>query len=103
MVRWTPKSEEDLDLIREHIASNFNVGLALKITNELIDYAEDVLSKNPLAGILFEPNPIFSKLTYEGNSIFYCENPKDRMIYIVYVQPRGTLFQDKRLVQQEIA
>ena len=37
MVRWTPKSEQDLDSIREHIAENFNVDLAIETVNEIID------------------------------------------------------------------
>ena len=29
MVKWTSKSKEDLDQIREHIAHNLNVDLAI--------------------------------------------------------------------------
>lgn len=36
MVKWTPKSQDDLDEMREHIAKNFNVDLAIKIVDELI-------------------------------------------------------------------
>lgn len=103
MIKWTPKSENDLDEIRDHIAKNFNVELAIQTVNELIDYVESLLSRNPLAGTLLESNPFFSKLVYEGNSIFYCENPKDRDLYIVYVRPRGTTFKASRLNDQEIA
>ncbi len=103
MVKWTPKSEEDLDQIREHIAKNFNVDLAIKTTIEIIDYVETILSANPLAGAILESNPLFSKLIYESNSIFYCENPLDHHLYIVYVQPRGTKFKFERLNDQDIA
>ena len=71
MLKWTPKSEDDLDEIRDHIAKNFNVELAIKTINELIDYVEALLERNPLAGAVLESNIFFSKLVYEGNSIFY--------------------------------
>lgn len=103
MVKWTPKSEDDLDLIREHIAKNFNVDLAINQVNELIDQVESVLTANPLAGMILESNPLFSKLVIEGNSIYYCENPKDRNLYIVYVQVRGTKMSSRRLTDKEIA
>lgn len=103
MVKWTPKSEEDLDQIREHIAKNFNVDLAIQAASEMIDYVDAVLTQNPLAGAIFEENPLFSKLVFEGNSIFYCENPKDRHLYIVYVQPRGSKFNFNRLDRKDIA
>ncbi len=103
MVKWTPKSEDDLDLIREHIAKNFNVDLAINQVNELIDQVESVLMANPLAGMILESNPLFSKLVIEGNSIYYCENPKDRNLYIVYVQGRGTKMSSRRLTDKEIA
>jgi len=90
MVKWTPKSEEDLDKIREHIAENFNVDLAIETVKENIDQVELVLSKNPLAGSLLESNPFFSKLVVQGNSVYYCENPKDHDLYIVYIQARST-------------
>ncbi len=77
MVKWAPKSEEDLDQIREHIAKNFNVDLAIETVNEIIDQVESVLSKNSLAGLILESNPLFSKLVVQGNSVCYCENPKD--------------------------
>ncbi len=102
MVKWTPKSEEDLDHIREHIAENFNVDLAIETVNEIIDQVEFILSKNPLAGVLLESNPLFSKLVVQGNSIYYCENPKDHDLYIVYVQARSTDLQGKRLTDEEI-
>jgi plasmid stabilization system protein ParE len=103
MVKWTPKSEDDLDQIREHVAHNFNVDLAITIVDEIIDEVEFVLSKNPLAGTLLESNPLFSKLVVQGNSIYYCENPKDHDLYIVYVQARNTDLQNQRLTDEEIA
>jgi len=103
MVKWTPKSEEDLDHIREHIAENFNVDLAIEAVNEIIDEVERILSKNPLAGSILESNPLFSKLVVQGNSIYYCENPKDHDLYIVYVQARNTDLQNQRLTDEEIA
>lgn len=103
MVKWTPKSEEDLDEIRDHIAKNFNVDLAIQTVNEIVDHVEKILSHNPLAGSILESNPFFSKLVYEGNSIFYCENPKSHDLYIVYVQPRATFLKDERLNKKEIA
>lgn len=102
MVKWTPKSEEDLDQIREHIAKNFNVDLAIETVNEIIDQVESILSKNPLAGALLESNPLFSKLIVQGNSVYYCENPKDHDLYIVYVQARSTDLQGQRLTDEEI-
>lgn len=90
MVKWTAKSEDDLDQIREHIAHNFNVDLAITIVDEIIDEVEFILSKNPLAGTILESNPLFSKLVVQGNSIYNCENPKDHDLYIVYVQARNT-------------
>lgn len=87
MVKWTKKSEDDLDIIGEHIAENFNVELAI----------ETILGSNPLAGTILEVNPLFSKLVFEGNSIFYCENPKDRHLYIVYIQPRRAKLKTRRL------
>jgi plasmid stabilization system protein ParE len=103
MLKWTPKSEDDLDEIRDHIAKNFNVELAIQTVNEIIDYVEGLLARNSLAGAILESNPFFSKLVYQGNSIFYCENPKDRDLYIVYVRPRGTTFKANRLNDKEIA
>lgn len=97
MVKWTPKSEDDLNQILEHIAENFNVNLAIQTVNEIVDEAELILSKNPLAGMIVESNPLFSKLVIKGNSIFYCENPKDRDLYIVYVQARHSDLNLKRL------
>ncbi len=102
MVKWTPKSEEDLDHLREHIAENFNVDLAIETVNEIIDQVEFILSKNPLAGKLLESNPLFSKLVVQGNSVYYCENPKDHDLYIVYVQARSTDFKDQRLSDEKI-
>jgi plasmid stabilization system protein ParE len=103
MVKWTPRSEEDLDQIREHIAQNFNVDLAIETVNEIIDQVESILSKNPLAGLILESNPLFSKLVVQGNLVYYCENSKDHDLYIVYVQARSTDFQGQRLTGEEIA
>jgi plasmid stabilization system protein ParE len=102
MVKWTPKSEEDLDRILEHIAENFNVDLAISTVDEIIDEVEIILSKNPLAGNLLETNPLFSKLVVKGNSFYYCENPKDRNLYIVYVQARNTELKNQRLTLKDI-
>ncbi len=102
MVKWTPKSEQDLDSIREHIAENFNVDLAIETVNEIIDQVESMLSQNPLAGAILESNLFFSKLVILGNSVFYCENPKDRHLYVVYVQARNTDLQTGRLTKNEI-
>lgn len=102
MVKWTPKSEEDLDQIREHIAENFNVDVATETVNEIIDQVESILSKNPLAGPLLESNPLFSKLVVQGNSVYYCENSKDHDLYIVYVHARSTDFREQRLTDEEI-
>lgn len=103
MVKWTPKSEEDLELIVAYISRNFNFDLALETLYSIINFTETTLSSNPLAGKLLESNPFFSQLVYEGNSIFYCENPKDKDLYIVYVQPRQTKFNPKRLNDDEVA
>jgi len=103
MVKWTPKSEDDLDEIREHIAKNFNVDLAISTVDAIIDYVESILNQNPLAGLILESNPFFSKLVYDGNSIYYCENQKDKNLYVVYVQPRNTRFKMNRLNNQETA
>lgn len=103
MVKWTPKSEDDLDQIREHVAHNFNVDLAITIVDEIIDEVDFILSKNPLAGTILESNPLFSKLVVQGNSIYYCENPKDHHLYIVYVQARNTDLQNQRLTDEGIA
>jgi len=103
MVKWTPKSEDDLDQIREHVAHNFNVDLAITIVDEIIDEVDFILSKNPLAGTILESNPLFSKLVVQGNSIYYCENPKDHHLYIVYVQARNTDLQNQRLTDVGIA
>lgn len=102
MVKWTPKSEEDLDRIRDHIARNFNVDLAISTVDEIIDEVELILSKNPLAGAILETNPLFSKLVIQGNSIYYCENPKDHDLYIVYVQARNTDLNNQRLTNEDI-
>lgn len=103
MLKWTPKSEEDLDEISEHIAKNFSVDLATQTVVRLIDYVEATLVSNPLAGSILESNPLFFKLVCEGNSIFYCENPKDKNLYIVYVRPRGTDLLADRINNNEVA
>jgi plasmid stabilization system protein ParE len=103
MVKWAPKSEEDLDHIRQHVAENFNVDLAIETVNEIIDQVEFILSKNPLAGALLESNPLFSKLVVHDNSVYYCENPKDHDLYIVYVQARSTDLKGQRLKVEEIS
>ena len=72
MVKWTPQSENDLEEITEYIAKNFNVDLAIRLINELVDYVESLLSQNPLAGSILESNPLFSKIVFKGNTIFYC-------------------------------
>lgn len=53
-VKWTPKAEQDLDQIREYIAENFTVDLAIEIINELILTIESILMDNPLYGSLLE-------------------------------------------------
>jgi len=87
----------------EHIAKNFTVDLAIQTVENLIDYVECTLSSNPLAGSILESNLLFFKLTYKGNSIFYCENPKDKDLYIVYVRPRRTKLLEKRINKNEVA
>ena len=103
MVKWTPKSENDLEEILEHISNNFTTDLAVSTVHEIIDHVETTLSKNPLAGSILKSNPLFYKLIYKGNSIYYCENPKDRNIYIVYVHPRKTDIQLNRITDDEVA
>lgn len=103
MVKWTPKSQNDLEEMMGHIAENFNLDLATKTIHGLVDYTENLLSKNPLTGKLLESNPLFSKLIYKGNSIYYCENPNDRCLYIVYVQARKMKFKPDRLNEDEVA
>jgi len=102
MVKWTPKSEDDLEEILTHVSNNFTTDLTLTVVEEIINFTELTLSSNPLAGAIFESNPIFSKLNHEGNTIFYCENPKDRNIYIIYVQPRKTDLKLERLNKNEV-
>ncbi len=103
MLKWTPKSVEDLELILEHISKNFTVDLAIKTVDEIVDFTESTLNTNPLAGQILESNPLFSKLGYEGNSIYYCENPKDKNLYVVYVRPRGTDLLKERISSDEVA
>lgn len=102
MVKWTAKSQKDLEEIQKHIAKNFNIDLAIEITIQIIDQVENILNNNPLAGSIVENSPLFFKLVYQGNSIFYCENPKDHNLYIVYIQPRNSLFRPHRIIDQEI-
>ena len=97
MVKWTPKSENDLEEIAEYIAKNFNADLAIQVINELVDYVESLLSRSPLAGHLLESNPLFSKIIFKDNTIFYCENTHDKNIYIVYVQNRKGRLKKNRL------
>jgi len=103
MVKWTPKSEEDLGEIAEYITKNFNVELAMSTIYGLVEYVESTLTKNPLAGKLLESNPLFSQIIFDGNSIYYTENPKDKNIYVIYVQPRQTKFRIDRLSDDEVA
>ena len=103
MVKWTPKSENDLEEILVHIANNFTPDLALTTVEEIINFTELTLTTNPLAGAIFESNPLFYKLNHKGNTIFFCENPKDKNLYIVYIQPRKTDLKLDRLNQNEVA
>ena len=103
MLKWTSRSEDDLDGIREYITKNFNVDLAISTVAELIDYTESVLTKNPLAGSVLASNPLFSQLVFKGNSIYYCENPKDKDLYVVYVQAIRTKILIERINTQEVA
>jgi len=103
MVKWTPKSENDLGEILEHISKNFTLNLAIKTVHEIIDHVEISLTKNPLAGLILKSNPLFYKLVFKGNSIYYCENPKDKNIYIVYVQPRKKDIKLDRITNDEVA
>lgn len=97
MVKWTPKSEKDLSQILEYIAKNHGVALAIEVINELDDKVELMLDDNSLCGFLVETSPLFSKITVLKNTIYYCENPKDRDIYIVYVRARKTDYDMERL------
>lgn len=99
MIKWTPKAESDLENIFEHIAQNFTIDLALSATLEIVNFIESTLSENSLAGSILKSNPLFFKLLFKGNSIYYCENPKDKNIYIVYVQVRKSDYQPSRLIQ----
>lgn len=103
MVKWTSKSESDLVEMMGYIAENLNLDLATEIIYGLVDYIENILSKNPLAGKLLESNPLFSKLVYQGNSIYYCENPNDKYLYVVYVQGSQMRFKPDRLSEDELA
>lgn len=103
MVKWTPKSEEDLEEILNHISKNFNIDLAISTIDEIVDFVESTLNSNSLAGTIVESNPLFFKLNFDGNSIYYCENPKDKNLYIVYVQPRHTNLKFNRINNNEVA
>jgi plasmid stabilization system protein ParE len=96
MVKWTPKAEEDLRRIRDHIVENFDWDMGVNCVEELIDRVEALLSANPMAGAILTSNPLFSKLVVDGNVVFYCENPHTRDIYVVYVRPRNTKFDPGR-------
>jgi len=96
-IRWTPKSEQDLDEIREYIARHFSVDLAIRIVDELVSTLESMLIKNPLCGVLLESNLLFSKIVIKGNTVYYCENPNDKILYVVYVQSRKTEYRDTRI------
>ena len=97
MVKWTLQAEQDLDELREYIAQNFNVDTAIEIADELITNVEEMLINNPLCGQIVESNPLFSKVVYKKNSIYYCENPKDKILYIVYLQARKMDLKQKRI------
>ncbi len=103
MIKWTPKSENDLEQILEYITEQFNIDLALETVNSLIDFVDSTLLKNPLAGKLLESNPLFSRIVFSGNSIYYCENPKDKNIYIVYVQARSMKLKADRISDEDVA
>lgn len=96
-LKWTPKAEADLKEIFGHVSTNFDKALAKKVVTSLIDHTESVLSSNPLAGRILTSNPLFSYLVIDGNRVFYCENPRDKCLYVVYVQARSTLFQSERV------
>ncbi|MCP4911603.1 MAG: type II toxin-antitoxin system RelE/ParE family toxin [Oligoflexia bacterium] len=96
-IKWTPKSEEDLQEIFNHVEKSFDSKKAKEVIINLINFTESTLRSNPLAGRILESNPMFSYLVFEGNLIFYCEHPISRDIYIIYVQPRRTEIKDKRL------
>jgi plasmid stabilization system protein ParE len=97
MLKWTPKAEADLMQIQDHVARHFNHDQALRIVLELVDFCEKTLDKNPLAGQIVTANPLFSVLHFEGNSIYYCENPQDKNLYVVYVRARFTQLDKKRI------
>lgn len=96
-VKWTPKAKLDLLQIAKHITKSYDSKLALEKVSEITNHVQSMLSQNPLAGRLFEANPLFSRIVFAGNSIYYCENPKDKLIYVVYVQPRKTKLTEGRL------
>lgn len=101
-IYWTPKSENDLENIYSFVCNHFSNEKAKEVVINIINYTEEVLSNNPLAGKILESNPMFSFLVFEGNSIFYCEHPKNKNIYIIYVQPRKTNLDSDRINPKEI-
>ncbi|MCO4755245.1 MAG: type II toxin-antitoxin system RelE/ParE family toxin [Bacteriovoracaceae bacterium] len=102
MIKWTPKAKQDLEEIAHHIAENFDSELAYQKIDELIGQVKLILTHNPLAGKLLTSNPLFSQLVLEENSIYYCENPRDGHVYIVYIQARGTRLRHERLNPKDI-
>ena len=102
MIKWTPKVNQDLHRIAHHISDNYDSELAYQKIEDLIIKVKSILTQNRLAGKLVTSNPLFSKLVLNENSIYYCENPKDRFIYIVYVQARGMNFKSERLNLKDI-
>ena len=99
MIKWTPKSENDLNEILEHIAKHHGATLAIETISDLVNQVDDTLTNNPLQGNLVETNPLFSRIIIKGNSIYYCEHPKNRDIYIVYVRARKKDLELERLVR----
>lgn len=96
-IKWTPKSESDLDQLHKILSENFEKLKADEVIVNLIESTEFILSKNPLAGKILETNPLFSFLVIEGNKIFYTENPKEKTLYIIYVQARKSNLKNERL------
>ena len=96
-VKWTPQAEQGIDQLREYIACHFSVNLAIEIVGKLITKVEELVGNNPLCGQIVESNPLFSKIIYEKNNIYYCENPKDKIIYIVHLNARKTELDKKRI------
>ena len=59
-----------MEEILAHVSNNFTIDQALTVVEKIINFSETTLSSNPLAGAIFESNPIFYKLNHEGNTIF---------------------------------